>query len=174
MCIPALSPLIMAIETMDVGEITPGMKGYGKTVFFGKQIEVFNVEILCVLKNWEARSDMILIMMTGGPLDKTGIISGMSGRPVYIKNKLIGAVSHGWSFAKDAIACVTPIHAMLNVLNPLFWNLTPCPGKNISDSDHLLWFWLAQGSHFIPLSSPLPVNLSSCISSWVQCQVNLR
>ncbi|GJQ60839.1 MAG: hypothetical protein SCALA701_36400 [Candidatus Scalindua sp.] len=102
---------------MDVDEITPGMKGYGKTVFSGKKIEVFHVEILGVLKNWEARSDMILIKMSGGPLSRTGIISGMSGSPVYVENKLIGAVSHGWSFAKEAIAGVTPIHAMLNVLN---------------------------------------------------------
>ncbi len=106
----------MAIEIMDVDKITPGMKGYGKTVFSGKRIEVFNVEILGVLKNWEARSDMILIKMSGGPLHKTGIISGMSGSPVYVENKLIGAVSHGWSFAKDAIAGVTPIRAMLDVL----------------------------------------------------------
>lgn len=107
---------IVAIEIMNVEDITPGMKGYGKTVFSGNRIEVFNIEVLGVLKNWEARSDMILIKMTGGPLDKTGIIAGMSGSPVYINNKLIGAVSHGWSFAKEAIAGVTPIGIMLDVL----------------------------------------------------------
>jgi hypothetical protein len=106
----------MAIEIMNVDDITPGMKGYGKTVFSGKRIEVFNIEVLGVLKNWEARNDMILIKMTGGPLDKTGIIAGMSGSPVYINNKLIGAVSHGWSFAKEAIAGVTPIGIMMDVL----------------------------------------------------------
>jgi hypothetical protein len=106
----------IALETMDTDEITPGMKGYGRTVFSGNQIESFDVEILGVLKNWEARNDMILVKMTGGPLEKTGIIAGMSGSPVYIDNKLIGAVSHGWSFAKDAIAGVTPIRAMLDVL----------------------------------------------------------
>ena len=110
------SHTVIALETMNTDEIIPGMKGYGKTVFSGNQIETFDVEILGVLKNWEARSDMILIKMTGGPLEKTGIIAGMSGSPVYIDNKLIGAVSHGWSFAKDAIAGVTPIKAMLDVL----------------------------------------------------------
>ncbi len=105
-----------AIEIMNVDDITPGMKGYGKTVFKGKRIEVFNIEVLGVLKNWEARSDMILIKMTGGPLTKTGIVAGMSGSPVYIENKLVGAVSHGWSFAKEAIAGVTPISAMMDVL----------------------------------------------------------
>ncbi len=110
------SQIVIALETMDTDEITPGMKGYGRTVFSGNQIETFDVEILGVLKNWEARNDMILIKMTGGPLEKTGIIAGMSGSPVYVDNKLIGAVSHGWSFAKDAIAGVTPIRAMLDVL----------------------------------------------------------
>ncbi len=110
------SHTVIALETMDTDEITPGMKGYGKTVFSGNHIETFDVEILGVLKNWEARNDMILVKMTGGPLEKTGIIAGMSGSPVYVDNKLIGAVSHGWSFAKDAIAGVTPISAMLGVL----------------------------------------------------------
>ncbi len=108
--------IVMAIEIMNVDDITPGMKGYGKTVFSGKRIEVFNIEVLGVLKNWEARSDMILIKMTGGPLSKTGIIAGMSGSPVYIDNKLVGAVSHGWSFTKEAIAGVTPIGIMMDVL----------------------------------------------------------
>ncbi len=110
------SHLVLAWETMDTDEIIPGMKGYGRTVFSGKQIESFDVEILGVLKNWEARNDMILIKMTGGPLEKTGIIAGMSGSPVYIDDKLIGAVSHGWSYSKDAIAGVTPIRAMMDVL----------------------------------------------------------
>ncbi len=110
------SNAVFAFETMDTDEITPGMKGYGRTVFSGNKIETFDVEILGVLKNWEARSDMILVRMSGGPLEKTGIIAGMSGSPVYINNKLIGAVSHGWSFSKDAIAGVTPIRAMMEVL----------------------------------------------------------
>lgn len=110
------SHLVLAWETMDTDEITPGMKGYGRTVFSGKQIESFDVEVLGVLKNWEARNDMILVKMTGGPLEKTGIIAGMSGSPVYIDDKLIGAVSHGWSYSKDAIAGVTPIRAMMDVL----------------------------------------------------------
>ncbi len=110
------SHIVLAWETMDTDEIKPGMKGYGRTVFSGKQIESFDVEVLGVLKNWEAGNDMILVKMTGGPLEKTGIIAGMSGSPVYIDDKLIGAVSHGWSYSKDAIAGVTPIRAMMDVL----------------------------------------------------------
>ena len=110
------SHLVLAWETIDTDEITPAMKGYGRTVFSGKQIESFDVEVLGVLKKWEAGNDMILIKMAGGPLERTGIIAGMSGSPVYIDDKLVGAVSHGWSYSKDAIAGVTPIRAMMDVL----------------------------------------------------------
>ncbi|HHT9125633.1 MAG TPA: SpoIVB peptidase S55 domain-containing protein [Candidatus Brocadiia bacterium] len=102
---------------LDVDALEPGMKGYGKTVFSGKNIERFDIEVIGVLKNWEVKSDMILIKMSGASLDKTGIIAGMSGSPVYVNDKLIGAVSYGWTFAKDAIAGVTPIRDMIKVLH---------------------------------------------------------
>ncbi|GAN33016.1 MAG: hypothetical protein DYG83_00210 [Candidatus Brocadia sp. AMX2] len=110
-------PMLFAAENiMNVDEITPGMKGYGKTVFTGERIEIFNVEVLGILRNWEAKSNMILIRMSGGPLEKSGIIAGMSGSPVYINHRLIGAVAYGWSFSKDAIAGVTPINEMKSTL----------------------------------------------------------
>src|SRR3972149_7898421 len=115
--IPYNSTPLLALENiMDINEITPGMKGYGKTVFTGDRIEIFNVEVLGILKNWEAKSNMILIKMSGGPLENSGIIAGMSGSPVYINNRLIGAVAYGWSFAKEAIAGVTPINEMKDTL----------------------------------------------------------
>jgi len=109
--------LIFATENiMNIDEIVPGMKGYGKTVFTGDRVEMFNVEVLGILRNWEAKSNMILIRMSGDPLEKSGIIAGMSGSPVYINNRLIGAVAYGWSFAKEAIAGVTPINEMKSTL----------------------------------------------------------
>ncbi|HLE86723.1 MAG TPA: SpoIVB peptidase S55 domain-containing protein, partial [Candidatus Brocadiaceae bacterium] len=109
--------LLLATENiMNIDEIVPGMKGYGKTVFAGDRVEMFNVEVLGILRNWEAKSNMILIRMSGDPLEKSGIIAGMSGSPVYIDNRLIGAVAYGWSFAKEAIAGVTPINEMKSTL----------------------------------------------------------
>lgn len=109
--------LLLATENiMNIDEIVPGMKGYGKTVFAGDRVEMFNVEVLGILRNWEAKSDMILVKMSGEPLEKSGIIAGMSGSPVYIDNRLIGAVAYGWSFAKEAIAGVTPINEMKSTL----------------------------------------------------------
>jgi len=108
--------LCAAENIMNTEEIVPGMRGYGKTVFTGDRVELFNVEVLGILRNWEAKSNMILIRMSGDPLEKSGIIAGMSGSPVYIDNRLIGAVAYGWSFAKEAIAGVTPINEMKSTL----------------------------------------------------------
>ena len=113
---PGKTALRAAENIMNIDEIVPGMKGYGKTVFTGDRVEMFNVEVLGILINWEAKSNMILIRMSGDPLEKSGIIAGMSGSPVYIDNRLIGAVAYGWSFAKEAIAGVTPINEMKSTL----------------------------------------------------------
>ncbi len=103
---------------MSVDEIRRGMKGKGKTVFQGTKIEEFDMEILGVMKNWRAKGDLILARLSGGPLplEKTGVIAGMSGSPIYIDDKLIGAVAYGWSFAKEPIAGITPITEMIDVL----------------------------------------------------------
>ncbi|MBU6391801.1 MAG: hypothetical protein KGQ83_06135 [Planctomycetes bacterium] len=113
---PSKSFLLATEEVMNVNEIVPGMKGYGKTVFTGDRVDIFDVEVLGILRNWDAKSNMILIKMSGGPLERSGIISGMSGSPVYIDNRLIGSVAYGWSFSKDAIAGVTPINEMKSAL----------------------------------------------------------
>ncbi|MEW6357415.1 MAG: SpoIVB peptidase S55 domain-containing protein [Planctomycetota bacterium] len=105
-----------ADEFMHVRDIKPGMKGYGLTVFSGTTIERFDVEVISVMKQAQGKMDLILIRMSGGPLAHSGIVAGMSGSPIYLNDKLIGAVAYGWTFAKDPIAGVTPIHEMLTVL----------------------------------------------------------
>ena len=97
-------------------EIERGMKGYGLTVFQGTKIDTFQVEIVGVMRNaLDAKTDIIWAMMSGGPLEKTGIIAGMSGSPVYIGGKLIGAVAYGYAFCKEPLAGITPIEKMLEV-----------------------------------------------------------
>src|SRR3990167_672621 len=124
---PSKTLLLATENIMNIDEIVSGMKGYGKTVFLGDRVEMFQVEVLGILRNWEAKSNMILIKMSGGSLEKSGIIAGMSGSPVYIDNRLIGAVAYGWSFAKEAIAGVTPIHEMKSTLLDI-----PAQEKDIS------------------------------------------
>ena len=101
---------------MPVDEIRPGMKGIGKTVFLGTTIEEFDVEILGVLKNRTPHGDAIMAKVTGGPLplEESGVLAGMSGSPIYINGKLIGALAFIPSiFPKEPIAGITPIHQML-------------------------------------------------------------
>src|SRR6516225_8763787 len=106
-----------SIQFMSVDEVRPGMKGFGKTVFQGTKIEEFNVELLGVLKNFAPKQDMILARLSGGPLAKTGVIAGMSGSPVYIDGKLLGAVAFSFPFATEPIAGIQPIQQMLGLLD---------------------------------------------------------
>ena len=109
-----------AKEFMGVEEISAGMLGYGKTVYQGTRVERFNVEVVGVLKKIDFGFDMILIRVTSGPLveRKLQTVSGMSGSPIYIKDRLIGAYAYGWDFQQEAIAGVTPIAAMLESTQP--------------------------------------------------------
>src|SRR5689334_15215886 len=102
---------------MPVDEVRPGMQGIGKTVFQGTTIEEFKVDVLGVLKDYAPKQDMILARLSGGPLERTGVIAGMSGSPVYIDGKLIGAVAFAFPFAKEPIAGIQPIGQMLNLLD---------------------------------------------------------
>ncbi len=115
----ALAALCVAAEaatiTMPLSQVKPGMMGRGKSVFQGRVIEDFDVEILGVLENSSPKRSVILARLKGRGLESTGIIAGMSGSPVYIDGKLIGAVAYGFSFSKEAIAGITPIEEMLAV-----------------------------------------------------------
>src|SRR5436190_9087309 len=117
--IGALSLSLSAQTTkfMSVDEIRPGMKGYGKTVFQGTKIEQFDVELLGVLKNYQPKQDMILARLSGGPLARTGVIAGMSGSPVYIDGKLLGAVAFSFPYSTEPIAGIQPIQQMLGLLD---------------------------------------------------------
>jgi hypothetical protein len=95
-----------------VEDVRAGMKGQGKTVIKGTKIETFEAEVLGVLKNTSPGRDMILCKLSGAGLEKTGVIAGMSGSPVYIQNKLLGAVAFAWQFSKEPIAGITPFVQM--------------------------------------------------------------
>ncbi len=100
-----------------VEEVRPGLKGVGRTVFEGDKIQEFQVEILGVLKNALApKHDVIIARLSGGPLEKTGVIAGMSGSPVYVDGKLVGAVAISFPFSKEPLAGITPIQEMLDVV----------------------------------------------------------
>ncbi len=95
-----------------VDDIRPGMKGVGRTVMKGTKVETFQAEVLGVLKNTSPGRDMVLCRLSGLDLEKTGVIAGMSGSPVYIDGKLLGAVAYAWPYGKEPIAGITPFCQM--------------------------------------------------------------
>jgi hypothetical protein len=97
-----------------VDELRPGMVGIGRTVFEGDRLDDFKVHIIGVLRNVIGpRRDLILARLEGGPLANAGVIAGMSGSPVYIDGRLVGAVSYSLGqFSKEPIAGITPIAEM--------------------------------------------------------------
>ncbi len=91
------------------------MKGRGKSVFLHSTIAEFDVEIIGLVENIQPKKNVILARLSGQGLDETGVIQGMSGSPVYVDGKLVGAVAYAFTFAKEAIAGITPIQEMLAV-----------------------------------------------------------
>ena len=105
-----------APDIMPVDQIKTGMQGIGKTVVSGTKLEEFNVEVLGVMKNKGPSGDLILVRTYGDVIDRTGgIAQGMSGSPVYIDGKLVGAIAYGWSLTDHKIGMVTPIADMLRL-----------------------------------------------------------
>jgi hypothetical protein len=104
-----------ATTSFPVDELKPGMVGVGRTVFQGAELQDFKVHILGVLRNViGTRRNLILARLEGGPLAETGVIAGMSGSPVYIDGRLVGAVSYSLGqFSKEPIAGITPIDEMI-------------------------------------------------------------
>jgi len=98
-------------------DVKAGMHGVGRTVFSGNRVDEFQVEILGVLDGIGPKQSLILARLSGGPLEHTGVMEGMSGSPVYIEGKLAGAVAMAFPFAKDPIAAIRPIEDMVRPSN---------------------------------------------------------
>ena len=123
----ALSFSSLAVAAPDIfplKDVRAGQHGVGRTVFAGTKVEEFQVEVLGVLENLGPRQSIILARLSGGPLANTGVMQGMSGSPVYIDGKLLGAVALSFPLSKEAIAGIRPIEDMLHV--------NPQPPQNIA------------------------------------------
>ncbi len=108
-----LTSLGIAQSFFPLKDVRPGLHGVGRTVFQGERIEEFQVEILGVMENIGPRQTIVLARLSGGPLAETGVLQGMSGSPVYIDGKLLGAVALGFPFSKEPIAGIQPIENMI-------------------------------------------------------------
>ncbi len=115
LAIAAVPTLAAQTALMPLQDVRAGMRGTGRTVFTGSRIDDFGVEILGVLENAGPRQSIILARLSGGDVERTGVMQGMSGSPVYIDGKLAGAVAMAFSFSKEPIAGIRPIEEMLRV-----------------------------------------------------------
>jgi hypothetical protein len=110
----ALKP--SAMRFLPVAEIKPGMKGIARTVFSGSVPEEFGVEVLGVLPGFIGpKQPAIIGKLSGANALRTGVFAGMSGSPVFIDGKLIGAISFSFPFSKEPICGITPIESMINI-----------------------------------------------------------
>jgi len=100
------------VGTISPDELTVGQRGYGLSVFAGREPERFEAEVVGVIRNLAPGTSFILARLTGHGLEESGVVAGMSGSPVYFGDRLAGAVAFSWPFAREAIAGVMPIEAM--------------------------------------------------------------
>lgn len=106
-------PELFALE-----DLRPGMKGVARTVFSGTETQEFGVEILGVLPGFPGpRQSAIIAKLSGSNVDRTGVFAGMSGSPVYIDGKIVGAIAFSFPFSKEPIAGITPIKQMIDLFD---------------------------------------------------------
>ena len=103
-------------EIMPLAEVRPGMQGYAYTIFAGDQVEKFDLEVVGIMPNFLGpKQSIILVQLKGPKVEHTGVVAGMSGSPVYIDGKLVGALSLKLGvFTKEPIGGVTPIEDILH------------------------------------------------------------
>lgn len=105
-----------ATQFFPLSEVREGLRGTARTVFRGSKPEEFNVEILGVVPGAIGpKQDLIIGRLSGGGADRTAVFAGMSGSPVYIDGKLVGAISYSFPFSKEPICGITPIEQMLSM-----------------------------------------------------------
>jgi len=114
-----IQSLVYAQEDfISIDEIYPGMKGIGKTVFSGTEIEQFDVQVIDIISGTNINYPYILVKLNGEKIDENGGISaGMSGTPVYFEGKLAGAISHAWEMSEHNLCLITPIGRMITLFD---------------------------------------------------------
>jgi len=104
---------VNATEIMKLSEIRAGMTGTGRTVFAGTDTGTFSFKVLGFIEKFAPGKNLIIVDLITPRLEGSGVVAGMSGSPVYIDDKLIGAVAYGFNFSKKPIGGVTPIEEIL-------------------------------------------------------------
>ena len=115
---PGVCAAQAGVDTIDVSELRPGMKGHGMTVFSGVEPENFDVEVIGTIRRGGQLGDMVLVRVSGAAVEAAGgVAEGMSGSPVYVDGKLAGAIAYVFPGSDHFVAGVTPIADMLRLLD---------------------------------------------------------
>src|SRR6476660_4854838 len=123
-------PELFALE-----DLRPGMKGTARTVFSGSEAQEFGVEVLGILPGFPGpRQSAIIAKLSGANVEKTGVFAGMSGSPVYIDGKIVGAIAFSFPFSKEPIAGITPIKQMVELFNQGSGDIKPKEPRPVSFS----------------------------------------
>ncbi len=145
-----LAPCLAAqTQFLPVSQLSPGMAATARTVFTGQTAEEFPVRILGVLRNTGPNQNLILGRLLTARLEQTGVMQGMSGSPVYVEGRLIGAIAFAFPFAKEPIAGIRPIEEMLRS--------APVAPPAIAQRIHLGSPALFSPSPQTPADGPVPV-----------------
>src|ERR1700747_1680026 len=144
-------------ETLPLDQVRPGMQGYAYTIFAGEQVEKFDLEVIGVMNNFLGPGQSIILIQLKGPkVERTGVVAGMSGSPVYLDGKLAGALSLKLGiFTKDPIAGVTPIEDVVRPQAQSSAQQFPLPLDNSAVQNTASAFSLPTGSTLTPIETPL-------------------
>jgi hypothetical protein len=109
------SSSVPAVEHLDPTEATPGRKGICITEMDGGERVEIPLTVLGTVGSGTPDGEIVLVRLDHPRLEETGIIAGMSGSPVYLDGKLLGALAYGWAFASEPIGGVTPFARMVEL-----------------------------------------------------------
>jgi len=144
-------------ELLPLDQVRAGMLGYAYTIFAGDQVERFDLEVIGVMPNFLGpRQSIILVQLKGPKVERTGVVAGMSGSPVYLDGKLAGALSLKLGiFTKDPIAGVTPIEDVVRPPAQSGAQEFPLPLDTSAVQKTDVSFSLPTGSALAPIETPL-------------------
>lgn len=168
-CCFLISIHLLSVEIMKLSEIKPGMEGEGKTIFKATEIETFTFRVLGFLEKFVPDKDLIWVELKSPAFEESGVVAGMSGSPLYINGKLIGAIAYGFSFSKKPIAGVTPIEDIIKTSE--YKNFTysvdisnikiEFDRENVEKISRFIQHELVKRSNFSPVKDIVPIKLIS-------------
>jgi len=121
--------MAQAVEVIDPAEITPGSTGICITEMDGGERVEIPLTVIGTVGPWTPEGEIVLVRLEDDRFRHTGIIAGMSGSPVYVDGRLLGALAFGWSFSKEPIGGVTPFSRMETLADERVFQSGAGPGR---------------------------------------------